>query len=246
MGRLDDKVALITGGAKGQGAAEAKLFRNEGAAVWVVDVDDDRGRATAEETGAAYSHLDVRDEAAWAALVEEIIGTHGRIDALVNNAGVFTYASLLETTVDDLTRQIDVNQVGVFLGMRAVAPAMIDAGRGSIINISSTAGLVGAANMVGYTATKWAVRGMTKAVALELGRHGVRVNSIHPGAIDTELLYENPIMRREDLTPVLRTIPLRRMAQPEEVAHLAVFLASDEASYCTGSEFVVDGGVTAS
>ena len=123
---------------------------------------------------------------------------------------------------------------------------MIEARRGSIVNISSTAGLVGMANGVGYTATKWAVRGMTKAVALELGRFGVRVNSIHPGVIDTELLYENPVMRREDLTPVLRAVPLGRMAQPAEVATVALFLASDESSYCTGGEFAVDGGITAS
>jgi 3alpha(or 20beta)-hydroxysteroid dehydrogenase len=243
---LDGKVALITGGAKGQGAAEAELFRAEGAQVWIVDVDDARGEATASEFGVAYRHLDVRDEAAWSTLVAEIISADGRLDALVNNAGIFTYARLTETSVDDFTRQFDVNQLGVFLGMRAVAPAMKEAGRGSIINISSAAGLTGMANAIGYTATKWAVRGMTKAAALELGRFGVRVNSIHPGVIDTELLYENPIMRRDDLTPVLRSVPLGRMAQPAEVATVALFLASDEASYCTGGEFIVDGGVTAS
>ena len=170
----------------------------------------------------------------------------GASTSLVNNAGIFTYARLVETSVEDFTRQFDVNQLGVFLGMRAVAPAMIAARRGSIVNISSSAGLVGMANAVGYTATKWAVRGMTKAVALELGRFGVRVNSVHPGVIDTELLYENPVMRREDLGPVLRSVPLGRMAQPAEVATLALFLASDESSYCTGGEFAVDGGVTAS
>jgi 3alpha(or 20beta)-hydroxysteroid dehydrogenase len=246
VGRLDDKVALITGGAKGQGAAEAKLFALEGATVWIADVDDERGAATAAEVGATYRHLDVRDEAAWAELVAEIVGTAGRLDVLVNNAGTFVYARLVESTVADFTRQFEVNQLGVYLGMRAVAPAMIEARRGSIVNISSTAGLVGMANGVGYTATKWAVRGMTKAVALELGRFGVRVNSIHPGVIDTELLYENPVMRRADLTPVLRSVPLGRMAQPEEVATVALFLASDESSYCTGGEYAVDGGITAS
>ncbi len=246
MGRLDDKVALITGGANGQGAAEATLFAAEGAAVWIADVDDVRGAATAAGVGATYRHLDVRDEAAWSALVAEIVGTEGRLDVLVNNAGTFVYARLVESTVDDFTRQFEVNQLGVYLGMRAVAPEMIEARRGSIVNISSTAGLVGMANGVGYTATKWAVRGMTKAVALELGRFGVRVNSIHPGVIDTELLYENPVMRREDLTPVLRAVPLGRMAQPAEVATVALFLASDESSYCTGGEFAVDGGITAS
>ncbi len=239
-------MALITGGAKGQGAAEAELFRAEGATVWSVDVDDERGEATVADLGVTYRHLDVRDEAAWSTLVDEIVAAHGRLDTLVNNAGIFTYARLTETTVDDFTRQFDVNQLGVFLGMRAVAPTMKEAGRGSIVNISSAAGLVGMANAIGYTATKWAVRGMTKSAALELGRFGVRVNSIHPGVIDTELLYENPIMRREDLTPVLRSVPLGRMAQPGEVATVALFLASDESSYCTGGEFIVDGGVTAS
>jgi 3alpha(or 20beta)-hydroxysteroid dehydrogenase len=246
VGRLEGKVTLITGGAKGQGAAEAALFRSEGAAVWIVDVDDARGEATAAEVGATYRHLDVRDESTWAALVEEIVEAHGRLDALINNAGIFTYARMVDTSVDDFTRQFDVNQLGVFLGMRAVAPTMIDAQRGSIVNISSAAGIVGTPNTIGYSATKWAVRGMTKVAAVELGRNGVRVNSVHPGVIDTELLYENPVMQREDLTPVLRTVPLRRMAQPSEVATVALFLASDEASYCTGGEFIVDGGVTAS
>ena len=239
-------VALITGGAKGQGAAEAALFGAEGADVWIADVDDGRGEATAAEVGAVYRHLDVREEAAWTAVVDEVVASRGRLDVLVNNAGIFTSARLVETSVEDFTRQFDVNQLGVFLGMRAVAPAMIAARRGSIVNISSSAGLVGMANAVGYTATKWAVRGMTKAAALELGRFGVRVNSVHPGMIDTELLYENPVMRREDLGPVLRSVPLGRMAQPAEVATLALFLASDESSYCTGGEFAVDGGVTAS
>jgi 3alpha(or 20beta)-hydroxysteroid dehydrogenase len=245
VGRLEGTVALITGGAKGQGAAEAALFRAEGATVWIADVDDERGRATAAALDVSYRHLDVRDEDAWTALVEEVVATDGRLDSLVNNAGTFTYGRLRETTVDEFTRQFEVNQLGVFLGMRAAAVPMVEAQRGSIVNISSTAGLVGMANGVGYVATKWAVRGMTKAIAVELGRHGVRVNSIHPGAIDTELLYENPVMRREDMTPVLRSIPLRRLAQPSEVATLALFLASDEASYCTGGEYAVDGGVTA-
>ena len=246
MGRLEGKVALITGGAKGQGASEAALFRAEGATVWIVDVDDERGEATAAEVGATYRHLDVRDEAAWSALVSEIVAGDGHLDALINNAGIFTYARMVDTSVDDFTRQFDVNQLGVFLGMRAVAPTMIAARRGSIVNISSAAGIVGTPNTIGYSATKWAVRGMSKVAAVELGRHGVRVNSVHPGVIDTELLYENPVMQREDLTPVLRTVPLRRMAQPSEVATVALFLASDEASYCTGGEFIVDGGVTAS
>ena len=245
MGRLDGKVALVTGAARGQGAAEAARFRAEGAEVWIADIADERGAATAAETGATYRHLDVRDEAAWTALVDEIVAAHGRLDVLVNNAGTFTHARLVDSTVDDVVRQFEVNQLGVFLGMRTAAVPMIAARAGSIVNISSTAGLAGFPNAIGYVATKWAVRGMTKAAALELGRFGVRVNSIHPGAIDTELLYENPVMRREDLGPVLRSIPLGRIAEPAEVATLALFLASDEASYCTGGEYAVDGGVTA-
>jgi 3alpha(or 20beta)-hydroxysteroid dehydrogenase len=176
--------------------------------------------------------------------VAAIVAARGRLDVLVNNAGIFSYARMIETSVDDFTRLFDVNQLGVFLGMRSVAPTMIEAGTGSIVNISSVAGMVGMPNGIGYAASKWAVRGMTKAAALELGRYGVRVNSVHPGIIDTELLYQNPVMRREDMSPVLRTVPLRRMAEPSEVASLTLFLASDEASYCTGAEFVVDGGWT--
>lgn len=246
MGRLDGKIAIITGGAKGQGAAEAELFSDEGATVWVVDVDDDNGAQTAERVGGRYRHLDVSDEAGWGDLVDAVVAEDGRIDVLVNNAGVFVYHRMVETSLADFNHQVDINQVGVFLGMRAVAPTMSEQGSGSIVNISSVAGIRGMANAIGYAASKWAVTGMTKVAANELGRYGVRVNSIHPGVIDTELLYENPIMRRDDLTPVLKSVPLGRMAVPSEVATLALFLASDEASYCTGGEFVVDGGVTAS
>ena len=246
MARLEGKVAVITGGAKGQGEAEARLFIDEGATVWIVDVDDERGEQTAADIGATYHHLDVTDEAGWSSLVEAVIEQDERLDVLVNNAGVFVYKKLVETSLAEFNHQVDINQVGVFLGMRAVAPAMSAAGSGSIVNISSVAGLRGMANTVGYTASKFAVTGMTKVAANELGRHGVRVNSIHPGVINTELLYENPVMQREDLSPVMRMVPLGRMAEPVEVATLCLFLASDEASYCTGGEFVVDGGITAS
>lgn len=246
MGRLDDKIAVITGGAKGQGAAEAKLFIEEGATVWIVDVDDKRGEETSADLGATYLHLDVSDEAGWSSLVESVLDRDGQIDVLINNAGVFTYERMVDTTLAQYNHQIDINQVGVFLGMRAVAPAMSEAGKGSIVNISSVAGIRGMANAIGYAASKFAVTGMTKVAANELGRYGVRVNSIHPGVIDTELLYENPLMQRDDLSPILKSVPLRRMAEPREVATLALYLASDEASYCTGGEFVVDGGVTAS
>lgn len=244
-GRLEGKVAIITGGAKGQGAAEAALFRDEGATVWIADVDDATGQSAASDLGVTYRHLDVRDEGAWATLVDEVVATHGRLDVLVNNAGVFFYAPITDTPVDAYMRQVEVNQLGVFLGMRAVVPAMRAGGRGSIVNISSTAGLVGMSNTIGYSATKWAVRGMSKTAAVELARYGIRVNSIHPGAVETDLLYENPHMQREDLGPVLRGIPMRRVAQPSEIAAVALFLASDESSFVTGAEIAADGGTTA-
>ena len=245
MGRLDGKVCVITGAARGQGAEEARLFSQEGATVWLTDVLDDVGEATARSIGGTYRHLDVRSESDWTTLVAEILQRDRHIDVLVNNAGIFRSNRMRDTSLEEFTLVMDVNCVGVFLGMRAVAASMREAGRGSIVNISSLAGMQSAAGAFAYGTSKWAVRGMTKVAAVELGRNGVRVNSVHPGVIDTELLYENPIMQREDLTPVLRSVPLRRMAEPSEVATLVLFLASDESSYCTGSEFIVDGGVTA-
>jgi 3alpha(or 20beta)-hydroxysteroid dehydrogenase len=242
----DKKVWLVTGAGRGMGVDIAKAALAAGHAVVAT------GRNPEKVSAAVGAHddlmvveLDVTDPASAAAAVQAAVGRFGRLDVLVNNAGIFTYARMVDTTVDDFTRQFDVNQLGVFLGMRAVAPTMIAAQRGSIVNISSAAGIIATPNTIGYSASKWAVRGMTKVAAVELGRNGVRVNSVHPGVIDTELLYENPIMQREDLTPVLRSVPLRRMAEPREVATLVLFLASDESSYCTGSEFIVDGGVTA-
>jgi 3alpha(or 20beta)-hydroxysteroid dehydrogenase len=242
--RFEGKVVVISGAARGQGAAEARAFAAEGATVVLGDVLDDEGEAVAAGLGdaARYRHLDVVDEGSWQALVAEL----DRIDVLVNNAGVVHFAHLTELELDDFRRVLDVNVTGTMLGMKTAAPALGRAGGGAIVNISSISGLKGAAETPAYVASKWAVRGLTKAAAVDLAPAGIRVNSVHPGVIDTELLYENPVMRREDLTPVLRAVPLGRMAQPAEVATLALFLASDESSYCTGGEFVVDGGVTAS
>ncbi len=243
MGRLDGKVALITGGARGQGAAEAALFVAEGATVVIADVLDDEGRATAERAGAtcAYEHLDVTDEEGWAALVTGIVEAHGRLDVLVNNAGIFRVQSLADTTVDDWNRMVAVNQTGVFLGMRAVAGPMTAARSGSIVNISSVAGLGGVGMAFTYAATKWAVRGMTRSAAQDLSRFGVRVNSVHPGYIDTDMLQElDP-----DVGSLERGVPLGRLATAEEVARAVLFLASDESGYCTGHELVVDGGLKA-
>lgn len=243
MNRLDGKIALITGGARGQGASEAELFAAAGATVIITDVLDDDGKDTAERLGDAvtYRHQDVTSEKEWQETVDAILEEHGRIDVLVNNAGIFHTIPLLETTLDEWNTMIAINQTGVFLGMRAVAPSMRDQGSGSIINISSIAGLGGTALAFAYGATKWAVRGMTKSVARDLAPSGVRVNSVHPGIIDTAMFQE--FGGHKDA--VVANIPLGRVAGADEVGQLVRFLASDDASYCTGQEFIVDGAMTA-
>jgi 3alpha(or 20beta)-hydroxysteroid dehydrogenase len=246
MGRLDGRVALITGGARGQGAAEAALFAAEGATVVLTDVLDADGAATARTCGGTYLHHDVTSEARWAEVVQEILKAHGRIDILVNNAGIFKTGGVVNTTLADYMRVIGVNQVGVFLGMRAVVPAMMERNSGAIVNISSVAGMQGSPGAVAYGASKWAVRGMTKSAATELGRYGIRVNSIHPGMIETAMLHEIPGIDSGGADRWTRRIPLGRIADPHEVAKLALFLASDESSYASGAEFVLDGGMTAS
>ncbi len=245
MGRLEGKTALITGGARGQGAAEAALFVEEGANVVLTDVLDADGERTADTIGGTFLHHDVTSEEEWAAAVVRTIELHGGIDILVNNAGIYIENSLVGSELDEYRRIIEVNQIGVYLGMREVAPVMIEAGGGSIVNISSTAGLQGAPGSFAYSASKWAVRGMTKSAAVRLGPHGVRVNSIHPGAVDTPMIADTRMADPANREVLLGVIPLGRMAQPEEVARLALFLASDESSYSTGSEFVIDGGLTA-
>ena len=245
MGRLEGKTALITGGARGQGAAEAALFAEEGANVVLTDVLDAGGERTADTIGGAFLHHDVTSEEEWAAVVARTVELHGGIDILVNNAGIYRIGSLIETTLEEYRGVIDVNQVGVFLGMREVAPVMIERGGGSIINISSLAGLRGTGVAFGYTASKWAVRGMTKSAAVALGRYGIRVNSVHPGPIETAMLYQNPTVEAGGVDALLGRVPLGRVAEAEEVAKLTLFLASDESSYSTGSEFVIDGGMMA-
>ncbi|MDY7103869.1 MAG: glucose 1-dehydrogenase [Actinomycetota bacterium] len=246
MGRLDGKVAIVTGGARGQGAAEAALFRTEGAEVVITDVLTDPGKTHADDIGATFVTHDVRSEEEWAEVARQTVERHGRIDVLVNNAGVFRRAKMLDTTLDEYRRIIDVNQIGVFLGMKAVAPTMIDQQSGSIVNISSIAGINAAPGAIAYGASKFAVRGMTKSAALELARSNVRVNSIHPGIIETDMLDEVTGGDEARHERFVRSAPLKRAAEAEEVAALALFLASDDSSYCTGSEFVVDGGITAS
>jgi 3alpha(or 20beta)-hydroxysteroid dehydrogenase len=246
MGRLDGKVALITGGARGQGAEEGRLFAAEGAQVVLTDVlDEDGERTAAEIEGATYRHLDVRSEPEWEAVVSEVMERHGRLDVLVNNAAIDLIRRLEATTLEEWDRIIAINQTGVFLGMRTVARALIAAGRpGSIVNISSVAGLQGVFGHGAYTGTKFAVRGLTKVAAQEWGQHGIRVNSVHPGLIETPMTadlraFNDPERRKQ----AERNIPLRRVGQPIDIANMVLFLASDESAYCTGQEFTVDGGV---
>ena len=243
MQRLDGKVALITGGARGQGEAEARLFAAEGAKVVVADVLDEEGSKVAAEIGdaALYRHLDVTREDEWSAAVDDATSHFGRLDVLVNNAGILRTGPLETTSLEDYMDVIRVNQVGTFLGMRAVVPALRAAGGGSIVNISSNAGMEGVEHVIAYVASKWAVRGMTKTAALELGQDGIRVNSVHPGGVDTPMLA-GPEAEVFDQDAAFASQPLPRISQPVEIARLVLFLASDESSFCTGSEFSADGG----
>jgi 3alpha(or 20beta)-hydroxysteroid dehydrogenase len=248
--RLEGKVALITGGARGMGAAEAELFVANGATVVITDVLDAVGAETAKRLSSGsgtcvFIHHDVTSEADWSAVVADVLQSFGQIDILVNNAGIFEQGSILDTTLEAYRRTIDINQVGVFLGMKAVAAHMAGRRKGSIINISSVAGMAGTPGFVAYGASKWAVRGMTKGVAKELAPHGVRVNSIHPGIIDTPMLQTFEAAGEGVREAVRTRIPLGYEAEPIHVANLALYLASDESAYSTGSEFIVDGGWTA-
>lgn len=246
MSDLDGKVALISGAARGQGAAEAKIFAERGAKVMLCDVLDEDGEKTAAEIGdaAAYTHLDVTDENAWLAAVAATVAKFGKLNVLVNNAGIADMNALKEMSVEQYMKTIQVNQVGVFLGMKSVASAMKDAGGGSIVNISSIAGLGGAAGGIAYCASKFAVRGMTKVAALELGPDNIRVNSIHPGGILTQMLTDAGLTS-DSANDLFSAAPVGRIGRPEEMATLAAYLASDDSSYSTGSEFVADGGLTA-
>ena len=238
MGKLDGRVALITGGARGMGAAHARLMASEGATIAVTDVLDDEGTALADEIGGSYHHLDVTDEDSWRTVVSEVHEKHGPISILINNAGVVGFSPIATAETDEWNRVIAINLTGTFFGMRAVTQSMTEAGGGAMINISSTAGLQGYSNLSAYVASKWGVRGLTKAAALDLGQHGIRVVSIHPGPIRTAMTDG---MDDSGMTDS-QAIP--RFGEPEEVAKLALFLAAD-ATYSTGTEFVIDGGATA-
>ena len=238
MARLPNTVAIISGGARGMGAAHARAFVREGARVVIADVLDDEGRALAAELGDAvrYEHLDVTSESQWEAVVAATIDVFGTVDVLVNNAGIGNMAAIDKYTLEMWNAVLAVNLTGTFLGVKAVVPVMKAAKHGSIINISSVEGLRGSAGLHGYVASKFAVRGLTKSVAVELGRHNVRVNSVHPGFIVTSMTDQLEFANQQ--------VPLGRPAQPEEVSSLVVFLASEESAYSTGAEFVVDGGMT--
>ncbi|MDA3038324.1 MAG: SDR family oxidoreductase [Actinomycetota bacterium] len=241
MGELDGRVALVTGGARGQGAAEARLFSEQGAVVVIADVLDEEGERTARSLGCEYLHLDVTSEAEWDAVVSSIVERHGRFDILMNNAGIFQPAQIVNTSTEMWNRTVAINQTGVFLGMRTAVKAMIAAGNGgSIINTSSIAGLEGGFGATAYTATKWAVTGMTKTVAKEVGKYDIRVNSIHPGVIVTDMITDL-VSGKEDRMASKQ--PIRRLGTPDDIAEMALFLASDRSSYCTGQAFTVDGGV---
>jgi cyclopentanol dehydrogenase len=248
MGRLDGKVALISGGARGQGAAEAQLFAREGAKVVFGDILDAEGRQVEAGIRAAggeatYVHLDVTNEASWRAAVDTAVSRYGALHVLVNNAGIYIRKRIEETTEDDLDQILAVNVKGVFLGVKHALPAMRRAGGGSIINISSTAGLVG--NPTGspiYTTSKGAVRLFTKATAMQHARENIRCNSLHPGPIDTAMLDEVAGGRSEGM---LGRVPLGRVGTVEDIAYGVLYLASDESSFVTGSELVIDGGMTA-
>jgi 3alpha(or 20beta)-hydroxysteroid dehydrogenase len=246
---LDGKVALITGAARGVGEATARRFTSEGARVVLGDVLDTVGGDVAAALGdtARYVHLDVTSEDSWRGVVDGIQAAEGRLDVLVNNAGILRVGSLLETSTDTFLEVMGVNQLGPFLGMRTAAPLLIESGRGAIVNVSSTQGLEGYPGLVAYVASKFAVTGMTKTVALELAEHGVRVNSVHPTGITTPMLAAAAGLRADshDRRPTRARVPLGRMCTPDEVAGLICFLASDEASMSTGSEFLIDGGATA-
>ncbi|AWW39048.1 SDR family NAD(P)-dependent oxidoreductase [Streptomyces cadmiisoli] len=248
MGKLDGRVVIVTGAARGQGEREARLFREEGAEVVVTDVLDDQGEALAKEIGARYVHLDVGLEDDWRAAVAAAKEAYGRVDGLVNNAGVLRFNSLVDTPLDEFMQVVRVNQVGCFLGIKSVAPEMT--GGGTIVNTASYTGMTGMAAVGTYAATKHAVLGLTRVAALELAHRGIRVNAMCPGAIDTAM--SNPARLDPQADPEAtslaldrlyrKLVPLGRIGRPEEVARLALFLSCEDSSYITGQPFVIDGG----
>ncbi|MFF0634667.1 SDR family oxidoreductase [Nocardia sp. NPDC004151] len=241
-GRLDGRVALISGGASGMGASHARAFVAEGASVLIGDISDEAGAKLAAELGdaAAFIHLDVTSAADWRAAVDAAVERFGKLNVLINNAGILDFGPLGEYTEEQWQRALSINLTGPFLGLTAARDALVAARPASVVNISSAAGIQGVPGAHGYTASKFGVRGLTKSAAIELAPHGVRVNSVHPGGILTPMIGV-----AEGTTADRAANPLARLGTPQEVTDVVVFLASQESSYCNAAEFVVDGGMTA-
>ena len=239
--RLEGKAALVTGGARGNGAAIGRRVHADGARDAITDVLDEEGRALAAELGvrAAFFHHDVGDEAAWVNTVAAATGAFGRLDILVNNAGIYRPGTIAEASAIDVEQQFRINQLGTLLGMKHAQVPIRAAGGGSIVNISSIAGQIGFPDAAAYVGTKWAVRGMTKTAALELAPARIRVNSVHPGFIDTPMLGNNP---PEANQAGIEATPLKRIGKPEEIAAAVAFLVGPDAAFVTGAELTVDGG----
>lgn len=242
--RLRGKTAVITGGASGQGAAEARLFIQEGARVLIADLNDADGIRLADELGenATFVHFDVASESAWIDVIDDANRRYGGLDILINNAGICVPGTLEATSAADMTRHFEVNVLGTFLGIKYGSQAMIAHGNGSIINVSSTAGLRAAPGLFAYAASKWSIRGLSKCAALELAPHNVRVNTIVPGFIDTPMLAVNDPALLEQWAAM---VPMGRIGKPDDIAEAAAYLASDAAAYVTGTEFLIDGGFNA-
>ncbi len=242
--KLENRVAIITGAAQGMGASHARVLASEGAKVVITDISEEKGQAVANEIGenAIFIKHDVTKWEDWVNVVAKAEEAFGPVNILVNNAGIAFVKLIEEITEEEYRKTIDINQVSVFFGMKAVVPSMKKTKNGSIVNISSIAGLTGLPGGVTYCASKFAVRGMTKVAALEFAQYGIRANSIHPGLIDTPLLQGDG--NESTVEELKKSIPMNRIAQPEEVSNMVLFLASDDSSYSTGSEFVIDGGST--
>lgn len=246
MGKLDNKTAIITGGARGMGAVTAKLFIEEGANVVITDILEDEGKETAQSLGdkALFVKHDVSKEADWESVVAATLATFGAINILINNAGIVSMGTIENQSLETWETTIGINLIGPAIGHRLVIPHMVAAGGGSIVNVSSTEGLEGKNGVGAYAASKWGLRGFSKVAAYELGPKGIRVNTVHPGPINTKIA--NPMdAPAQVLNPLFAYYPLQRLGEPEEVARLNLFLASDDASFITGAEIAIDGGSSA-
>ncbi|MEO3828593.1 glucose 1-dehydrogenase [Actinomadura sp. B10D3] len=247
MGQLDGKVALITGGARGMGKAHVRRFLDEGAKVVFGDVLEEEGAKLAADLGddVRFVRMDVSKQGDWERAADIATSTFGALNVLVNNAGILRHKTIEDMTLDEFRTILDVNLVGQWLGVKTVTAPMREAGGGSIVNVSSTEGFIGAAGLAAYSASKFGVRGLTKSAARELGRYGIRVNSIHPGAVLTPLTMQDDIVSAtaDNADAFMKALPLGRMGKSQEVSGLIVYLASDDSSYCTGSEVLVDGGM---